>query len=155
MKHTVSLDRLRTRHGVTLLEVIVVMIIVGIVASVSAGRFHTLILQERLQRAATVVQNDLEGAFAIATRNRQPIEIAWNSSTLQMNVTDRASSVYYRKVPLGQGPYNLPAGSVTFSRSPLEIYPNGMADDTLTITLTSNSATKRIHMTRTGLVTTQ
>jgi Tfp pilus assembly protein PilE len=138
-----------------MIELLAVVVVIGVVASITAGRFHELILQEHLQRAATVVQNDLEGAFAIATRNRRPIEIAWNSSSLQMNVTDRASSTNYRTVPLGQDPYNLTAGSVSFSRSPLEVYPNGMADDTLTITLTSNSQTKRIHMTRTGLVSIQ
>ena len=42
--------------------------------------------------------------------------------------------------------------AVTFSRSPLEIYPNGFASDTLAITLSANGSTRTIRMTRTGLV---
>ena len=57
----------------------------------------------------------------------------------------------YRHTSLGQDPYGL-KGGVKFSRSPLEVYPNGMANDTLTITFSTNGYIKRVRMSRTGML---
>ena len=148
-------SRMKTRRGFTMLEVLVVLIMVGVVASVTAGKFHLIMVKQRVQRAATVMQNDLEGAFAISTRNHLPIRISWDSTKLQMNVTDRSGALYYRKTAMSGSEYGLTSGTVSFSRSPLEVYPNGLANDTLTITISASSATKSVHMTRAGLITIQ
>jgi type II secretory pathway pseudopilin PulG len=135
-----------------MIEIVVVLVIVGITSAMSAGRIHELIIQQRIARAATAVQNSLEAAFAIAGRNRHPVRIAWDSVAKQLGVTDRAGTTAYRHTGLGPDPYGLSANSVSFSRSPVEVYPNGLANDTLTITLTAPNLIKRIHMTRSGLV---
>lgn len=144
--------RRAARTGFTILELLTVMVVVGLISTISAGRIRDLMVQQRLARAATVIQTNAEAAFAIAVRNRRPIRISWNSSAMQMDVTDRAGTTLYRKVGLGQDPYGLSSGTVTFSRSPLEVYPNGLANDTLLITLSSNSVKKKIYITRAGLV---
>ena len=76
--------RLRARAGFSMIELIVVLVIVGIIFGISAGRIHDLIIQERVARAATAVQNDLEAAFAIATRNRRPIRIVVELDDMQL-----------------------------------------------------------------------
>lgn len=146
---------MKSRRGVSMLELVVVITIIGVVASATASKFHLVMMQQRVQRAATVMQNDLEGAFAIATRNRLPIEISWDSTRLQMNVTDRSGTTHYRKTALSGSEYGLTAGTVSFSRSPVEVYPNGLANSTLTITISASNATKSVHMTRAGLITVQ
>lgn len=135
-----------------MIEVTVALVIVAITSAMSAGRIHDLIIQQRIVRAATAVQNDLEAAFAIAGRNRHPIRIAWDSTTRQLGVTDRAGTTAYRHTGLGRDPYGLTGNAVAFSRSPIEVYPNGLANDTLTITFTAPNLIKRVHMTRSGLV---
>ena len=117
----------------------------------SMGRIHTLTVQQRLQRAVTATQNDIEAAFAVAVRNRQPTRIAWNSATRQLVVTDRAGTTFFRKSNLG-AVYGLAAAGVTFSRSPVEVYPDGLANDTLLITLTVETVTKRVRVSRSGLI---
>jgi len=143
------------RKGFTLLELMVVVVIMGVVGSMSAGRIHELMLHGRLSRAASGVQNDLEAAFATAGRNRRPIRIVWNSTSMQMQVTDRAGYLTYRRTSLGVDPYGLTPGAVTFSRSPVEVYPTGLANDTLLITLSVENITKRVRMSRAGLVQVQ
>jgi hypothetical protein len=71
-----------------------------------------------------------------------------------MRVTDRSAATTFRRASLGQDPYGLPAGSVTFSRDTLEVYPDGLANDTLLITLSVSSAgqAKRVWVSRAGLV---
>src|SRR5205085_2037663 len=117
-----------------------------------AGRIHDLIIQQRVARAATAVQNDLEAAFAIAGRNRHPVRIVWDSTARQLGLTDRAGTTAYRHTGLGKDPYGLTGNGVSFSRSPVEVYPNGLANDTLIITFTAPNITRRVRMSRSGLV---
>lgn len=133
-------------------EVVISLVVLGIVSAMSAGRIHDLLIQQRVIRASTAMENSLEAAFAIATRNRQPVRVSWSPSTMQLGVTDRAGLVYYQRLGLGSDAYGLQSANVSFSRTPLEVYPNGLANDTLTITLSANGTTKRIRMTRAGLV---
>ena len=155
MNFKIRASRTAARAGFTLLELLTVIVMVGVISAISAGKIHDLMVQQRLARAATVIQTNTEAAFAIASRNRRPIRITWNSSAMQLDVTDRAGTTLYRKVGLGQDPYGLTSGTVTFSRSPLEVYPNGLANDTLLITLASNNVTKKIRISRAGLVNLQ
>ncbi|MDB4875246.1 MAG: hypothetical protein JWM41_1692 [Gemmatimonadetes bacterium] len=135
-----------------MLELMLVVVVLGIVSAMSAGRIHDIMIQQRIVRAATAVQNGLEAAFALASRNRQPIRVSWSASAMQLAVTDRSGTVAYRKIGLGADAYGLQSGNVSVSRSPLEIYPGGLANDTLLVTLSANGSTKKIRMTRAGLV---
>lgn len=144
----------RARRGFSLLEILIVMIVLGVVSATSMGKMHTIMTQQRLYRAATATQGDLEAAFAISVRNRAPIRISWDATNLQVDVTDRAGTTIYRKSNLG-AEYGIAAADVSFSRSPVEVYPNGIADGTLTITLTLEHMTRTVQMSRTGLIQTQ
>ncbi len=138
--------------GFTLLELIVVIVVGGVLTAMASPRIRDLMAKQRVARAATALQNSLESAYAIASRNRRPIRIAWNASSMQMQVTDRAGTTVYRRVTIGADSYGLRSGDVTFSRSPIEIYPNGLANDTLLISVRSTNASRRVRMTRAGMV---
>ena len=142
----------RIRNGFTMLEIVVVVTIAGITAAISAGRIHAIIVQQRVARAATILQGDLEAAFAISARNRVPIRITWDPTLLQMKVTDRAGTVTYRKTTFGKDDFGLKSSGISFSTSPLEIYPNGLANNVDTIVLTSEGNTRTIIMSRAGMV---
>lgn len=142
----------RAPAGFTLLEVLVVLVIVGVTMTISAGRIHQLIIQNRIARAATAVRNDLEAAFALAVRNRRPTRIAWSSSDMQLSVTDRPGTDTLRHTQLGRDAYGLTASAVTVSSSPVEVFPNGIANNTLTITLSMEHITKQVIMSRAGMV---
>ena len=154
MSNSAPIHRVR-RAGFTILEVMVALVIVGITSSITVGKMHQLMIQNRIQRAATTMQNDLEAAFAIAVRNRRPISISWNSSKQQMQVTDRAGTTAFRKTNLGMGSFGLRPQDVSFSRTGLEVYPDGLANDTLTITIRRNGNIKLVRMSRAGLVLVQ
>jgi len=135
-----------------MLEMMVVIVIVGITGTITAGRVNALIVQSRIQRASTAVRNDLEAAFILAARNRRPIHIEWNSAKMQLVVMDRSDVTAFRRTTLGMGGYGLRSTDVGLSSSPIEVYPNGMASDTLNITFSRSGNVKRIRMSRTGLV---
>jgi prepilin-type N-terminal cleavage/methylation domain-containing protein len=146
--------RRRSRRGFSILELVVAIVVIGILASISVGKMHDVIVQQRVYRASNIVQTNVEAAWALAARNRRPIRISWDASSSQMRITDRAGTTTFRKASLGADPYGLAAGTVTFSSSPIEVYPDGLASDTLLITLsiTSPAVTKKIWVSRAGLV---
>jgi Tfp pilus assembly protein FimT len=135
-----------------MIELLLVLTIGGIMAALSFGKIHDLLSQQRVMHAATAIQNDLELAFQIAGRNRKPVQIKWTPSTQQFAITDRSGTMYYRKINLSKQAYGFDSTSVTVSQSPVPVFPNGLASTDLTITISSNNITKKIHMSRAGLV---
>jgi len=144
--------RVRQRRGFSILELITALVLIGVLASISAGKVRDVMTQQRLYRASNVLQTNVEAAWALAARNRRPIEITWDSVGLIMRVTDRAGTTNFRRTSLGQDPYGLPAGAVKFSTPTLEVYPDGLANGTLLITLSKYGVTKKIAVSRAGLV---
>jgi prepilin-type N-terminal cleavage/methylation domain-containing protein len=150
-----SQTRLRARRGFSILELAVVLVLVGIVTGISTGRITAMRAQQQVTRSASLIQTQLEKAFAIAGRNRAPMRIVWNSTSLTLSVTDRAGSITYGYAAL-KNDFGMKSGEVTVSQTPTEVYPNGFANSDLTITIqTSRGGTtykKIIYMTRSGLV---
>ena len=144
--------RLRARRGFTILELIIVIVVAGVMMTVGFPKVHNIMVQQRVARASAAVQNTLEAAFAIAGRNRRPIRITWSSSTMQLAITDRAGTVFYRRTGLGQDPYGLKSTDVTVWQTPVEVYPNGLANSSDTITFSTGGVTKKLVMTRGGMV---
>ena len=143
---------LRPRPGFSLLELVIVMVLAGIISGLSFGKITNLIAQQRVAKAAAAITNDLQQAFAIAGRNRRPVRIVIDTAKMQINITDRAQTTNFRRTSLGST-YNLRAANVSFYPStPVEVYPNGLASDTLSITLSANGSTRRLRVTRAGMV---
>ena len=144
--------RQHLRAGVTLLELMVVVTIMGVVGAMSAGRVHALIVHQRITRAASAVQNNLEAAFATSGRNRRPVRITWDASTAQLQVTDRAGTKTYSHTNLGREPYGLGSSAVSVSSSPIEVFPSGLASDNLVVTITLEGLTRQVRMSRAGMI---
>lgn len=151
MNQSVLSRRLRLRRGFSLLELLTIVVIIGVLASISIGKTRDILTQNRVYRASTVVQTNVEVAWALAARNRRPIRISWDAAKQQMSITDRAGTSFRRAV-LGQDSYGLPAGSVTFVPTMIEVFPDGLADNELLITLSTTGVTKKVRVSRAGLV---
>ena len=80
------------------------------------------------------------------------MQISWDATVQQFSITDRSGTMTFRKTTLSRQAYGFASNAVTASRSPVEVYPNGLATDTLLITLSSNGFTKKLRMSRAGLV---
>lgn len=145
----------RPRAGFTLLELMLVVVISGVVLAASSGKIHDIIVQQRVARAATALQNDIEAAFALAGRNRQPVRIIWDSAGQRMLISDRTATTFYRKTTLSQDAYGLSPSNFSLSRDTVDIFPNGLANAALVITISNASASRTIHVYRGGVVQVQ
>jgi prepilin-type N-terminal cleavage/methylation domain-containing protein len=146
----------RARPAFSLIELLTVLTVAGIVIAMSISRIATYTVQQRVVRAASAVQRDIEVAFAIAARNRRPVQMTWTPSTMTFKVTDREGTTTFRQTLLGSNAYGLVTGQITTSSNAIEVFPNGLASDTLLITVAAArdglTHSRRLHMSRAGLV---
>lgn len=142
----------RIRRGFTMLELVVVMSIVGFLAMMSVGKTSRMITGWRVTRAAQAVDQELQSAFALVGRNRKPLTITFDLTKMELRLTDRAGTVYRRRAFGIYSEYKLKSSDITLSRSTLEIYPPGLAADSLSITINRSGTKKRVRMLRGGLV---
>ena len=147
---------LRARPGFSILEMLVVVILVGIVMSMAGVRLSAMMTQQRVIRAASTIQTDMELAFAVAARDRAPIKLVYseNSAAVLFRVTNRAGTMEYKRTDMK--PMGLNAADVTPSSTEVTVFPSGFASDTLSITVsvTHNGQThkRRVRMSRAGMV---
>ena len=140
------------RRGFTILELIVTMTIVGIVGAVTVPKIQQINTQNKVQRAANALQVEVQQAFAIAGRNRQPIQFLWRSDSLQVRVTNSAQTVIYRKTGLGAGyTLNFASSEVTIYPTVLTVFPNGMASDTLYMKVSKSGFSKTVRVSKSGM----
>ena len=151
----------RARTGFTLIEMLTVTGMLGVIALISMGRISEYIRERNVSAAASIVRNDLQQAFAIAARNRRPVRVSFAAVDTSLRITNRENTITYVRRGLGAGAgLNLDPSDVAFCASTctgatVDVFPNGWASDTLTVTLSKGSYTRGIHMSRSGLVTTR
>src|SRR5262245_5085929 len=103
----------RARSGFSLIEMMVVFVIAGVLMGLSAGRISAYVTQQRVVMAAVSMQNDLQQAFAIAGRNRQPIRIVLDTTKMELSITDRAGATVFHRVNFGRT-YSLNSSDVSY-----------------------------------------
>jgi prepilin-type N-terminal cleavage/methylation domain-containing protein len=151
----------RARAGFTLIEMLIVTTILGVIGLLSVGHISSYVRERNVSAAAATVRNDLQQAFAIAARNRRPVRVSFATSDTALRITNRENTVTYvsRGLGIGSG-FMLEPSDVTFctsscSSATVDVFPNGWASDTLTVTISKGHYSRGIHMSRSGLVTTR
>jgi Tfp pilus assembly protein FimT len=140
----------RRRAGVTAVEQMIVVVLIGALAAFGFPRVAREIRRSRVNQAASVVAADVEVAFTLAGRQRKPVTLSYVSSSKELQIADRASGTIVRRRPLGAtSEWNVDA--VTTTGLPLTIFPSGVASGSFTIDLMSGSFTRRVTSTRVGL----
>lgn len=141
------------RDGFTAIEMIIVVVIIGLMATVSMPRISRLVAETRIRKLQEIVASDIEVAFASAQREHKPITVTYSTSTQVMSITDRVSGTVLKTRYLGQNT-SMSTTAVTFSPSGgITIFPMGLATGTLTVTVSNGAYTRTITATRAGQVT--
>jgi prepilin-type N-terminal cleavage/methylation domain-containing protein len=148
-----QIARPTTRPGFTILELLVVLSMIAVVTSFAMVGFTRIVNQVRLDRAAQTVSYDLQMAFSIVGRNRKPVRITWDSANVRFLVTDRSDTLLFRTRGMGpDSPFKLSKSMFAVSKSMVEIYPPGLAADSLNIHIVNRDQMRTISMQRGGLV---
>lgn len=154
--HGASRMRRRTigRAGFTLIELLVAVAMLALIMGLSVGRISAIITRQRVNRAAIAVSNDLQAAFTLALRDRKPVQIRFDTTTMTLSVRDGVSGAVFRSTSLTA--FDMNSSNVALSRPSVSIYPAGLANDSLSITLSATigdaTYTQQVRMGRGGLV---
>jgi prepilin-type N-terminal cleavage/methylation domain-containing protein len=143
---------MRLRRGFSLMELLITITMLAIITGFSISRVGTMTSKWQTTRSAQALSEELQTAFALVGRNRQPVQIVIDTAKMELKMMDRKGTVYRR---MSFGPttdYKLTTREITFSRLNLEVYPPGLAADTLSIIITRSGNTRRVRMMRGGLV---
>lgn len=140
----------RTR-GFTLIETSSALAVGAILLGMVARPATSLLDRKRVDSAAQVIAADLELARSAAQRQRKPVRISFNASTMTYSVTDRASGAVFRsRVAGSNGDLNL--RTLNFTPSTVDVFPAGMTSSALTVSIGSGGSSRQVTMTRVGLV---
>jgi type II secretory pathway pseudopilin PulG len=143
------------RSAFTMLELLLVITMMGLFALMSMRRVGSMTTGWRVSRAAQAYGEELQAAFAIVGRDRRPVRIVLLKArdTTQVRITSRDGSVVYRKRMIGRGSaYLLDSANVQASKLILEVFPPGLAADSLSVTISRDGKFRRIRMLRGGIV---
>jgi prepilin-type N-terminal cleavage/methylation domain-containing protein len=154
----------RPRRGFTILELLVVVTVMAILAAMSVGKTDQIMNNWRLNRAAQAWSEELQIAFSLVGRNRKPVVIEFRTDSMNLTLRSRAdaagnTTLFHRRNFGRDSEYKLNSGNLSFSLAAaatndytLEVYPPGLAADSLSVMISRNGLSKRIRMLRGGLV---
>lgn len=143
----------RNRPGFSLLELLVVMAVVTIAASVVMPTIGKSLAQSRLTRAAGLMAIDLQVAHSMAARQRTPVRISIDSTHRIFRVRDftTPSRIFLERYYAGDD-NNLAVGRMIVSDTSLVVYPSGLAAGDLQVDFRTGSHARRVTLSRAGQV---
>jgi prepilin-type N-terminal cleavage/methylation domain-containing protein len=125
----------RRRSGFTMIEMLVVFVVFGAVMMMSVRSVGDTLRRDRVAKVAAIVGSDVEQAFAIAARQRQPVRMSFSRVNKTFTIVDRNTQtlVYKKRTFTTSGEYGL--DSIQANHDYIDIMPNGLATDSLHLDL--------------------
>ena len=144
----------RSRLGVTLIEALIAIAILGILVGMVAPAISRQITHSRVNEAAQAIASDLESALSLAGRQRRPVRITVDPAQRAVLTADRASGQLITRRAYGPtSEYKIE----TLSAAPasIDILPHGVATSAATVTVGVGTYSRQVTVTRAGLVRVQ
>jgi prepilin-type N-terminal cleavage/methylation domain-containing protein len=139
------------QSGFTLIELAMVMVIIAVVVGALTPSVVRQLSHARTNRAATVVAADFYHAQSVAGRQRSPVAMTFDAVARTMTLTAPATGATLAVRRFGPGS---DFGLTIFTASPASVLvlPTGMASGSVTVTVGDASYTRRVLLTRAGMI---
>jgi Tfp pilus assembly protein FimT len=113
---------------------LVVFVVFGAVMMMSVRSIGDTLRRNRVAKVAAIVGSDVEQAFAIAARQRQPVRMKFSRVNRTFSIVDRNTpTLVYKTRSFATGEWAL--DSIQSNHDNIDIMPNGLATDSTNLEL--------------------
>jgi len=151
MKKTVPSHK-NDRQGFTIVEILVVVGIVGILATMAGPAMSRIVRHQRTNRAAMVITADLQNAFAVAARQRQPVRIQADETTRSYQFVDRKTGSILRIRTFYGDTSEYRLTKLKFTPATIDVFPNGISSAAVTVDLANGDYSRQIKASSAGFI---
>jgi prepilin-type N-terminal cleavage/methylation domain-containing protein len=149
--HPASPARRAFRHGYTLPEMLIVIVIIVLVVAMSFPVTARTVRHGRINQAVNVIAGDLETAVSYAARERKPVRIAYAPGATSFTIAERNTGTVLRRRELGiDSEWRVSA--ISFSSGTVDVFPAGITSGALTVQVGDGSYSRQVRLSRAGLV---
>ena len=141
-----------SRFGFSVIELIAVVAILGIMATVAGPAMSRIVRHNRVNRATTLIASDLQNAFATAARQRKPVRIQADNSNRSYQFVDRKTGTVLRIRTFYGDTSEYRLSALTFTPATVDVFPNGVSSTPLTVDLANGDYSKQITASTAGFV---
>jgi Tfp pilus assembly protein FimT len=111
-----------------------------------------IVRHQRVNRAAKIIVSDIENAFAVAARQREPVRIQADATTRSYQFVDRKTGTVLRIRAFYGDTSEYRLSSLVFTPATFDVFPNGISSSAVTIDLANGDYSKRITASTAGFV---
>lgn len=138
--------------GFTIFELLVVVVILGVLATIMGPATSRIVRHNRVNRASTVIASDLQNAFAVAARQREPVRIQADAATRSYQFIDRKSGNVLRIRTFYGDTSEYRLTKLVFTPATIDVFPNGISSTPVTIDLANGDYSRQITASTAGFV---
>ena len=139
-------------RGFTIMEMLVVIGILGILAAMAGPAMSRIVRHQRTNRAAMVITSDLQNAFAVAARQREPVRIQADAATRSYQFIDRKSGAVLRIRTFYGDTSEYKLSSLVFTPATIDVFPSGISSSAVRIDLANGDYSKQITASSAGFI---
>jgi prepilin-type N-terminal cleavage/methylation domain-containing protein len=143
-----------TRHGFSMMEMLVVIVILGVLSAMVGPAMSRVVRHNRVNRSATLIAADLQNAFAVAARQREPVRIQADANTRSYVFVDRKTGAILRIRTFYGDTSEYRLTRLTFTPSTIDVFPSGVSSAALVVDLANGDYTRQVTASTAGFIRT-
>jgi len=140
------------RRGFSIIELMAVVSIIGVLAMMVGPAMSRIVRHQRANRAATVIAADLQNAFAVAARQRQPVRIQADAATRSYQFIDRKTNAVLRIRTFYGDTSEYRLTNLVFTPATIDVFPSGISSSAITVDLANGDYSKKISASTAGFI---